>query len=512
MLKFELIISKHLRSFSSFGNMRSMSTHLRKSQISDLIFQLRSKNGASYEKSNHVLKYLESSTPNWDLWGAYLQNLERSSPELRLEDLLDILERVQLVSGIRFKAELMNSLRNITLNLTGHGVSSFSLDGILRYAKLCETFRIYPASIFIDAVCLRVSQVSDSDDVELEMAKYLIDLNSVWSRQSLQDRIDRLSDAVLAQLPLKYVSRLEGERLDTLMSVHANRPTDELLLELQTTPSSSAVFQNIAKVCDERVIDDPTLICMYLKTCTRRSLPERDFNELFEIALQEKNLLPELLNSISNISKVDQVVAMKIIEILSDEISQYDFHTFMNVLECLAVLNIHSIELVGLAMKRAEEAIKKTHSEQYWWKLSVWWNFVQEQLAEDSIIPDVAKKQFPNVFAALPHMCQSRISLNLTRLGSCLKNAQITHTINPVVRHSPLRAHAMVVLPDSQMCYIFLTRENGKLIQTCKDSRISIAIIKKFVQAADAKLCLIPKNLILGENVDIVDIVHSHIV
>ena len=494
------------------------SKHVRDSQVRDLSLKLRGVGGTSVPPDQFVrlLESVEKFSTSSGLLDAYVYGFEKICLDLSLDDLLHIVERLWAIPHFRFLGHLMEVIRVVLFRVSSYGVSSFSLDSILLYAKLCYRLKTSPEKMFADSLCSRVvSQLSSVDEtLAVHLAEYVIELCVYWPKNELlQAEVAKLSGSpILERISLNSLSQLEAifplQLSTAVLTSIAARPVSQLLVELRSIEYSKT-FSEIIAACDEKApFKDSKDNQNYLSICAKRFYVPGVLAEVVNSALTDVDALPDVLNSLAKLGPPLEIpIKRRIAECVNDWISPTA--DLMTVVGYLSELEIHSIDLVGPIMKHSENYVADKAAQS--WKLAVWWRLVDN--GYNSILPEVIRKEFPKTWTNMQSSCQPMPNNlhRITQLINKLKMEQIVHTSLSNVKFSPIRAHATIKLTNGRTCYIFATKEDGRIVSVSSDARLTLKMVKKFVSEAHAELSLIPLTK-LTKDVPILELVNSNLV
>ena len=516
-----------------------------RNSVSILVRELGGVDGVQLPPERHeaALEMVKQNQSRRDLVEAFVHWLEKNSSALSIDQLLRVLEIVIAIPRVRSSGSLGESVRSIVSSCRVHGVSAFSLDSILAYAKICSKVKVNPERMFIEAMCQKVCSVTvDSESDQIELAAFLVELSFWWSHRSLRARILELDAQVLGAVPLPKLALLErmdvdeDEReffqtlLSDVISKVKERPIEELLREVVRLPVTCLVSREVVAHCDLAVPENfsPNFAAHYLSLCARRGMVHERIDEMSSSALANAELVPYVFRSLAKLADVHTLSPELRNELLDAAISQDgpetpdEVETWLSTLESLAVLELHSPELVGRVMEIADAFTDEKARNRSLWKLALWWRVVMGKLSFNSILPEIIARQFPTIHAALTGGLQAQFvqppppgtwnGRILTTFRGLLKSQQIPHSEYALVKGSPIRSHARLTIGVTDAYYVFLSTDDGILLRVSPDSRLSVNIIKGFVADASSRLCIIPTSRLDSDGVDLVQLVHSHIV
>ena len=504
----------------------------------------------SYDKVVTMLGTIRSDSTSKQMIPLYMKRISRICASFSTEETVGFLSALVKLPVVKQLPETDRAeMRSVALSLVKHGVSSFSLDTILAFAKLCKELKISPDRLFMKSLSKRVVGVSNlsSDSDKMEYLKYLIALDQILVDAILFDRLKQLLSDWVFPCDIRIIDNflllcdshnLEQDDdfrkigLDAIQSSLTQLALLNLLTQAIDLPFTSLVIKMIDADLEQRleqILSDSEASALFLSfICKRRPLPEC-LSALCISALQDEKRRLLAFKSIAQMYRDDsnslpQNLREKLISTLIDYIQVHpildkeDVDDLIEAVECVTVLNIVDAGLTGIIVLRINDLRASGKLENSFWKLASWWQLSVHRLPFNSIIPNVLQREFPHTIAAL-RACSvgsfvqpvsRRTRSELEFLWETLTAAHIPYTQLPRIGATPLRAHVRVELQNGNICFVFFT-ESGNLMQISSDALISMRMVSDCVSIACAKLSLIPIESVSSQiRCDFLQLVEKH--
>lgn len=508
-----------------------------RTRTASLIQELKGSSGQaviSAEKFVELLETVRYHSRSKDLVLSYGRRLTDMAAILSTEETIKIVSGLAKLPLATQLDETREILRRVTVNLVKHGVSSFSLESFMEYAKLCRMLRVSADAMLIKSFCLRVVAVNPSNESDqLEYVKYLLNLDRVLVNTILLERIKDVTSVnkmnsfatdirIINDLELLCDAhglteddKLRIVCLNSLNTALSNADLVDLLTQASDLHSSSPILERLLLAIQpqiESVMNDPSQSALLLNIVSKkRPLPDyligSNLNILCLKALDDTPRALTTLRAITRIfnnttENISKDLYTRLVEsfLQQSDLPLEDTENFVKFVECATVLNIVHPGFTGIVARR----INKMHSAgtltNSFWKLASWWQLTVHRLPFDSIIPDIITREFPQTIAALkeceveslvqPVSAKIQTLLNDTLIEK-LTALNAPYTPFPRIGHTPVRAHARVQLADASVCYVFLTKGDS-LLQISASTYVSRRMLQECIKIAGAKLSFFP--------------------
>ena len=449
---------------------------------------------------------------------------------------------------IRRSPQFKKALVDILEGTCSHGVSSFSLSAILELASLSKRLNAHPDTVFIKSLCQRVVGVRPRDaDEQVDLLAYLIRLRKIWELAELSNRILEFSDEQFQSLSISDFKNLFDiiPSMDENGTFHVvvenafnsrlkNQATSETLRDLTRVSSKSDLFRMALSHCESKVLADlslaPATDCLWLLNAWARVGAFPDFvSSEDRICIASKALRSEN-QSIMALPAIGTLFCAKTLPLeLRDQIIDVlmcmdldiseRVEDFLKAVDTTTRLELSDVPLIGLLASRIDAVLTMKNSLGPLWKLATWWHFTKRMLPFDTIVPRILMSEFSHSIGLLDALDDGSLlqpypnqrpewTVDITEN---LMKEHVVHTILPVIKGSPLRAHFRINQSSGTTIYCLLSTDSGALLPIGKEPTYSVEIYKRFVRSCGAKLSILPMSKIVIRDSDIQKLIEENL-